>query len=169
MNVLLTGATGFVGRNILRVLTKRGYTVYCIVRRELDNHKNIFLIKLKNPDKCDYKFYSKLLTEFEINSIIHAAAITGEKFIHWIDYYYTNVLWTRNLALGFIKSNVTHKKFVFISTVGVYGTIPRRLPADETTGYNPDCKYHLSKVLAEKELLKFREVLKNNPQLNGGS
>lgn len=148
-NVLLTGATGFVGRNILEDIRSK-FNVFCLVRRKtkLDNQ-----ILLKNPEQCDPEIYKKLIYEYDVNHIIHVAAITGEKAVSWQKYYITNVLWTKNLALGFLKANIGQGSFIFVSTVGVYGTIPKKLPADEKTPYNPDGKYHLSKVLAEKELL----------------
>jgi|GEM_PF-2515908 hypothetical protein len=162
--VLVTGATGFVGQNVTKKLLEDGYFVCAIVRNP-EKLKNLFLeypdnlipIKIKNPEEKDYRFYSKLITDYNISSIIHIAAITGERNISWEEYYKTNVLWTKNLAYGFVDANINHNVFIFTSTVGVYGTIPKYLPADESHPYDPDGKYHKSKALAEKELLSLKE------------
>ena len=161
--ILVTGSTGFVGQNVTKKLLDEGYSVYAIVRNaeKLKNlfpeyNNNLIPIEIKNPEEKDSKFYSKLITDYNINSVIHIAAITGEKSISWNEYYKTNVLWAKNLAYGFVSANINHNTFIFTSTVGVYGTIPKYLPADENHPYNPDGKYHKSKVLAEKELLAIK-------------
>ena len=40
--------------------------------------------------------------------------------------------------------------FIYISSTGVYGTIPIHLPADEETQLRPDDDYHISKFEGEK-------------------
>jgi len=154
--ILLTGATGFVGRNLLGDLVESGYDVYVIIRRSPGFNIKANVITLKDPENRDWRFFSKLVSDNNIKSIIHVGAITGEKRMSWKQYYRTNVMWTKNLALGLINGTKTHR-FIFISTVGVYGTNPLKLPADEMTQLNPDGKYHQSKVLAEKELLRLKE------------
>ena len=47
------------------------------------------------------------------------------------------------------------KKFIFCSSVGVYGTIPKELPANIMTELNGDNEYHKSKILAEKKVQEF--------------
>ena len=42
-NVLLTGATGFVGRNLIKILINLGYNVRCIVMNKKHHWKLIFL------------------------------------------------------------------------------------------------------------------------------
>jgi nucleoside-diphosphate-sugar epimerase len=43
-------------------------------------------------------------------------------------------------------------RLVFCSSVGVFGTIPQRLPADEPTARNGDSYYHYTKIVAEERL-----------------
>jgi len=153
INVLITGASGFVGKNVLKYFLGRSkYSVCCILRRKVETYHDVEHIYLKNPELLSWKDYYKIIYDYDISTMIHIAAITGERRISWEEYYKTNVLWTKNLALSFAKSNVNHRNFIFFSSVGVYGTNPCNLPADEHTPLNPDGFYHISKVMAEKEL-----------------
>ena len=157
---MLTGSTGFVGMNVARKLAEK-HNVFCIVRDKKKFNRvlggDMIPIVVNHPEKQESGFYSKIIEENNIDSVIHIGAITGEKNYSWEQYLATNVSWTKNLAVGFLNASVDHKKFIFMSTVGVYGTIPKKLPADEKTVYNPDGKYHNSKVMSEKELIKLDE------------
>lgn len=161
--ILITGATGFVGQNVAKKLLEKRYYVYAIIKnvekfnKIFGGYDTITPIQINNPKSKGSNFYANVITEHDVDSIIHLAAITGEKNIPWNDYYKTNVYWTKNLVKGFLDANVSHNAFIFTSTVGVYGTIPKYLPADESHPHNPDGKYHKSKSLAEKELLSLKK------------
>lgn len=164
--VLVTGGTGFAGRNVIRCLLQDGQHVHAIVR---DQEKLIrtlgegpwgsgYLtpIEMENPEKAIVPDLTKLIEENGITTVIHIAGIVGETKASWNEYYETNVSWTKNLACAFLTAKVNHNKFIFTSSVGVYGTIPRQTPANEEMPCNPDGKYHKTKVLAEKELLELK-------------
>ena len=164
--ILITGGTGFAGRYAIRRMIEDGYCVYVLVRSKEKLRdilgKNLFeqnalrVIEIENPEKSTVSDLTHLIKKNNITTIVHIAAVVGEHKISWNKYYETNVLWTKNLALAFLQAKVQHNKFIFTSSVGVYGTIPKQVPADEETAYNPDGKYHKSKVLAEKELLELQ-------------
>jgi nucleoside-diphosphate-sugar epimerase len=163
--ILLTGGTGFAGRYAVKRLIEDGYSVYALVR-DKDRLQKVLgkdfqqgllnVIQLENSEKTPISKLKQLIEEHEITTIIHAAGIVGEHKIPWDQYFDVNVAWTKNLALAFLEANVNHDLFIFTSSVGVYGTIPKHVPADEDTPYNPDGKYHKSKVMAEKELLELQ-------------
>jgi nucleoside-diphosphate-sugar epimerase len=165
-NVLVTGGTGFVGRYAIKRLVEEGNCVYAIVRskeklvdiigKTLFEQNRLNAIELEHPEKVPVTDLKSIIEENEITIVVHIAGLSGEHKISWAKYFQINVLWTKNLALAFINANVAHNKFIFTSSVGVYGTIPGKLPADEETPYNPDGRYHKSKVLAEKELLELQ-------------
>jgi nucleoside-diphosphate-sugar epimerase len=164
---LVTGGTGFAGSHIVRRLAEKGCHVFALVRNKerltkvlgkgFLQEKNITPLLTKNPTELTSTDFRKIIEQNNITTVIHVAALVGEHWkIPWKKYFEVNVSWTKNLALAFLDADVSHNKFVFTSTVGVYGTIPRCVPADEETPYNPDGKYHKSKMLAEKELLKLK-------------
>ena len=161
--ILVTGGTGFAGRYAVKRLIEDGHDVCALVRskeklreilgKNLLEQNTLKVIEIENPEKSTVSDLTHLIEKNNITTIIHIAAIVGEHKVSWDKYFESNVLWTKNLALAFLAAKVHHNKFIFTSSVGVYGTIPKQVPADEETPYNPDGKYHKSKVLAEKELL----------------
>lgn len=164
MRTLVTGATGFTGKYIVKKLIDSDNYVLCIVRNKdkcLDSFSDEYIsrlsyLEIKEPENLMIDDYIKIIEKYDIDTIIHNAALAREYSIDKEEYFQTNVLWTKNLALSFLQSNVRHNKFIYISSVGVYGTIPTMVPAKETTPYNPDGKYHISKMMAEKELINIR-------------
>jgi nucleoside-diphosphate-sugar epimerase len=160
--ILVTGGSGFAGRHAIRRLIEDGYTVVALVRNKEklqkaigENFESSLLntVEIEKPEKETVGRLRQLIEENDITTIIHIASIVGEHKISWEKYFEVNVFWTRNLALAFLSANVYHDKFIFTSSVGVYGTIPKRVPADEDTSVNPDGSYHKSKTRAEDELL----------------
>lgn len=169
MKVLVTGGTGFAGKNVIKFLIDRNHQPLCIVRdtnkllNSFDNkyHAKILSEEIKKTEDLSSEHFREIIENNDINTIVHIAAIAREySSILWQKYYETNVRWTKELALGFINSKIEHNRFIYISSVGVYGTIPKICPANEKTPYNPDGKYHKSKMMAEKELIRLKEEKK---------
>jgi nucleoside-diphosphate-sugar epimerase len=155
-NIFLTGGTGFIGRHLVKELVGKGYNVTCLIRNPkkkkvfLNDDINFIVGNLQNVEKV-----KKDITGHDF--VYHLAAIRGEYNIPWEHYYKINVEATRKLFEMSIMSGIS--KFLYISSVGVYGTSPIIVPADAQTQYNPDSKYHKSKMLAEKILLQKSHLL----------
>lgn len=165
--ILVTGGTGFAGRYAIKKLVNQGHCVFALVRskeklanavgRPVMEQSCLKVVETENPVKLQLGDLRDLIEKNKITTIVHVAALAREySSTPWNDYFETNVVWTRSLALAFLHAKVNHNKFIFTSSVGVYGTIPSITPADEETPYNPDGKYHKSKMLAEQELLKLQ-------------
>jgi nucleoside-diphosphate-sugar epimerase len=161
-SILLTGGTGFAGRYAIKRLVNDGNTVYALVREKtkllatLNNFSTnplLKVIEVPSPEKLSLEELKAIIETNDITTVIHIAGIVGERGYSWDRYFEVNVTWTKNLALAFLAANGVRNKFIFTSSVGVYGTIPQQVPASEKTPYNADGKYHRSKVLAELELL----------------
>ncbi|UCG45586.1 MAG: NAD-dependent epimerase/dehydratase family protein, partial [Candidatus Bathyarchaeota archaeon] len=89
--------------------------------------------------------------------VFHLAAIRGEFSIPWKTYYRINVEATRRLTELSFQSGVS--TLVYVSSVGVHGTSPSRVPADEQSPYNPDSSYHRSKMMAEQVIQGYADSL----------
>ena len=71
-HILLTGASGFIGKQVLSVLEKRGHKVRVISRNnEFNETKNIQLVVTKNFFTETYDWYRKVCQEIDV--VIHLA------------------------------------------------------------------------------------------------
>jgi len=157
-NILITGGTGFIGSHITeKFLTDESYSIVAIVRRK-KNYKNVEELKNKGAILAEGNFYDinfveKIFKEFQIQHVIHIAALRGGGVSTKDDYYKVNVMGTETLLKASLKNGI--KRFIFCSSVGVFGTIPKELPASLNTELNGDNEYHNSKILAEEKVQKF--------------
>jgi len=154
--VFVTGATGFIGSHLVEELARRGHVVTCLVRnpKKMAGFSHLGL----KPVIGDLEKTDKLKEHIKGQDVVfHLAAIRGELKIPWETYYKVNVEAVQRLVE--ISADVGVSKFLYISSVGVLGTSPLRVPADEETPYNPDSRYHKSKMLAEQAVLKLSKSL----------
>jgi len=147
--LLLTGATGFIGRHIVQQLSSKKYDITLFVRpltnkKRLENlpeKAEIIPLDLRNINKL-----KKILKENAFDAIIHAGAIRNRPQTSADDYLKANVQSTEQLALHAIDNQ---SKFIFFSSVGVFGSVPESLPPKEETPRLGDNLYHQSKIQAE--------------------
>ena len=149
-SVFLTGASGFIGSYFTRILLGNNYKVYTISRQNLkiysDNHINLI-----------GHFYDKdVLAKLPsgIDCIIHCAAIRGETISDHQEYQKVNIDGTKALLEYAKKRGIPY--FLYISTVGVLGSIPKPQPASIQNQPNPDGKYHQSKWQAEELVRQYQ-------------
>jgi amino acid adenylation domain-containing protein/thioester reductase-like protein len=159
-NILLTGATGFLGSYLLNELLETTEAdIYCLVRGEnkksatrrlFDNLDFYFQGKYTHPVSNrifvihgDIALERFGLTEAEyhdltgkIDNIIHAAAL-AKNFGHYSDFERDNVLGTKNI-INF--SLVSGKKLDYISSLGVVGR-PKRKEGLEILRYTENDFY----------------------------
>ena len=145
MNVLVTGATGFIGSHLVEALVNKGYQVYGLFR---DNKKSDFLRRLgAKPIYGDLLNKETLKNALKnIDVVYHLAAALHANTKSKKTFFDVNVLGTKNLIEACLESKV--KKFVHCSSVGVHG-ITKKL-ANENSPCKPTTDYDKSKYLAEK-------------------
>lgn len=129
--LLITGATGFIGAHVTeKLLSDKSYPLIAIVRKDR-NYKNVNDLRNKGVLLVEGYFYDKNLLEkifetFPIQNVIHLAALRGGGAGTKRDYYEVNVHGTEALLEASFKNRV--KRFIFCSSVGVFGTIPKKPP-----------------------------------------
>ncbi|MDR7372346.1 NAD-dependent epimerase/dehydratase family protein [Flavobacterium aquidurense] len=144
--VLLTGANGFLGREIIKTLEDK--LEFTTLSRNSGDYQ--VCLDKETPNFKD-----------NFNLVIHAAGKAhsiAKTENQKQEFFEINVIGTQNLLLGLERSNVPDF-FVFISSVSVYG---------EDFGYNIDEEhilgakdpYGLSKIEAEKIIMRW--CAKNN-------
>jgi UDP-glucose 4-epimerase len=137
MNVLVTGSSGFVGKNLVAELKNKNYSVS---EFDMSNGKNIL----------DKEHVSKALRG--IDTVIHLAAIVENDNPN---IWKVNVEGTKILIDEAVKQRI--KKFVFLSSTGVYGFT--RSEVSEKTPVSPENIYEKSKVEAEHVVLNRQEEI----------
>ncbi len=157
MKCLVTGATGFIGSNLVKVLIKNGFSVRALIRNNsnLQNIKNLD-IELHYGDLLDYESLTKAIKDCSF--LFHAAAHYSFWDVSKKLIYEANVRGTRNILKAAVKAGV--KKTVYTSTVGCIGIPGNGASGNEKTPVNPSTlsnSYKHSKYLAEREALKFFE------------
>lgn len=141
--VLLTGATGFLGKYIQSRLTMLGFKVITLGRTSCEINCDLATETPKLPSNIDF--------------VVHAAGKAhsvpktqkeGEAF------YEVNYKGTINLLDALKASNSPLKSVIFISSVAVYGQFEGSL-IDEEFPLNARDPYGKSKILAEQCIESF--------------
>jgi len=154
--VLVTGATGFVGKKLCSELSDDGYEVYAAVRkRSCGVLGKIHQVEV--PDLTEFDWSDTLK---DINVVIHAAARVHQMNDNAVDslneFRCVNTVGTMALARQAIESGV--KRFIFLSSIKVNGEVTKIgqpfIPSDNSIPIDP---YGLSKYEAEQGLLKLAQ------------
>ena len=153
MTTLVTGATGFIGANLVRCLVERGQAVRVLVRGHSDMRNLATLpVDVVYGDLRDVASLRQALQECQ--TLYHAAAY----YSLWTpvpqDMYAINVEGTTNLLRLALEFGV--EKVVYTSSVATVGLPADGSPGDETMWVQPEHAvghYKRSKVLAEKQAL----------------
>ncbi|HVO66020.1 MAG TPA: NAD(P)-dependent oxidoreductase [Syntrophales bacterium] len=143
MNILVTGATGFIGRHLVSALSK-SYSVRCLVRKSSD----ITTLKDLNVDVT----YGDLLVRDSLGPALDGIDLVyhlaGEVYSRKkSDYYKGNVLATQNL-LDACKEKGT-KRIIFLSSIGVYKPAAKGTLLTEESECEPLTIYGKTKLDAE--------------------
>lgn len=152
--VLLTGATGFIGSHAARALAGDGSvrTVVAMVRSGAGEESTRALrrpgITLVEGSFTDRAVVRDIFHRHAPAQLVHLAALRGSGRGHPADYQRVNVEGTETLLAEAMDHGV--ETFVFCSSVGVHGTIPRELPATTATEFDGDSLYHRSKIQGEE-------------------
>ncbi len=157
MKCLVTGASGFIGSNLVKALIEKGFQVRALIRRSSNsfNLKNLN-IEIRYGDLLDYKLLENALKgcAFLFHTAAHYSFWDASKDL----IYRINVDGTKNILKAAVKTGI--KKVVYTSTVGCIGIPKNKTPGNENTPIDLSTlsnSYKHSKYLAEKEAIKFFE------------
>ena len=154
MKTLITGANGFIGSAVLRLLINKGHDVRALVRPDSDRRNfNGIDVEITEGDLRNTESLKRAVTG--CSNVFHIAA----DYRLWIPdpdtMYKTNVDGTRNLVIAATDAGVD--KIVYTSSVATLGFNKNGTPSDETTPVsleNMFGHYKRSKFLAEQEVSK---------------
>lgn len=163
MKVLITGATGFIGREIVSELVGKVSQIYQVGNR----HSNLQTENARffKVDITDSRNFYDLRNLGEVDVVIHSAGLAhqfGE--ISKTEFEKTNVEGTKNILELAVSLKAAH--FILISSTAVYGTKKKSGSdieiIDETAGCSPQTGYAESKLEAENAAITVCERNKMN-------
>lgn len=151
----VTGASGFIGRHLLRALLGQGRQVVALCRRPSSlsglEHPRLRILasELENVDA-----YAKHLDES--TAVFHLAALRHRKGATLEEYDRTNVQATLELARASAERRVA--RFVYVSSAGIYGPYDGRPVSEDGLRRSPTTSaYLLSRLGALDEMRRLAE------------
>ncbi len=158
MRVLLTGGTGFVGKEIGKALARKGYEVVVVTR----NPKKYFGLL---PYPCELVAWADLAVELKKKSIDHVIHLAGESVAgqRWSsevkkEIFESRVQTTKKLITSLAEANQKPKTFVSASAIGIYGDRGEEVLHEKSepgVGYLADvCKAWEAEIRKVKEVQK---------------
>jgi len=150
IQAFVTGGTGFIGANLVRLLLQEGYQVRSLVRHtsRLDNLQNLD-VEIVKGDLNDPNLYQQMQGS---QVLFHVAAHYSLWQADQEALYRHNVLGTRNVLLSARKAGI--ERTVYTSSVAAIGVGKAGKVVDETHQSPPEQlvgHYKKSKYLAEQE------------------
>ena len=146
LTVGVTGGTGFLGKQLIKNLIKEDVNVISLQR----SHKQIATTSTRYFDLSDLSTLNEDLLK-GIDVIIHAAALVHDASAEEEKHKSLNSDATSKLFS--LSKSVGVKKFIFVSTVGVYGVSSSSSILSIDTEINPLTPYAKAKRSSELELL----------------
>lgn len=152
--ILITGATGFIGGFIVDEALNRNMEVWVAVRKSssrqwlTDERINFIELNLSSQEQLE-----KQLEGMSFDYVVHAAGVT--KSLNTEDFYRINTEGTKNLVRALMALEMPIKKFVFVSSLSVYGPVREEQPYTEILESDtpqPNTAYGKSKLAAEQFL-----------------
>ena len=154
MKILITGASGFIGSFIVEEALKKGFDTWAAVRKssskEYLKDERINFIELNLSSKAQL---IEQLRGHDFDYVVHAAGVT--KCLNKQDFHRINTEGTKNIIDAILELQMPLKRFVFVSSLSVFGAIKEQQPYDEireTDIPQPNTEYGRSKLAAEKYL-----------------
>lgn len=140
--ILVTGASGFLGRRIARFLQRTSDAYLLTTSRQQESFPNHLVRELSEAQSE--------LTD-KVDTVIHFAGLNADSKATELEFYQSNVENTIVLAKAAIASGV--KRFIYISTVDVYGSQSKSNEIlTEQSALQPQTAYAKSKLSAENVL-----------------
>lgn len=159
MNILLTGATGFVGRSLVKLFSeKTSFNVVAISR--VAQYELLPKVRYVNiPNIETHNDWGHITAGCDV--IVHLAGrahvLQDSSTDPLAEFRAVNVHATLTLARQAMLAGV--KRFIFISSIGVNGSHTTGEPFDEKAVVAPHANYALSKLEAEQGL---RELVQDS-------
>ncbi len=154
MKVLVTGANGLLGANLVRELNRQGYAVRALLRKGCDK---------STLQATDYELFEGNITCFReldkavegCDYVIHCAANTAQSTNGLDEFREVNILVTEKLCELCIEKGI--RRFIFVSSANCFTNGTLENPGTEDSDFMPWLQksgYAYSKSLAQKIVIR---------------
>lgn len=153
--ILITGASGFVGKYLVReLLEDNNYQIFgTYLSEESKNTSSVNdLITFVKLDLTDKEEVLKIIEEIKPDGIFHLAAMANvaDSFKNPWRTFENNIRSEINLLESLKETKLLSTKTILISSSEVYGFVESKfLPINESTPFNPVSPYAVSKVTCD--------------------
>lgn len=165
MKAFVTGSTGLLGSNLVRLLVEQGYEIKAMARSLKKGQRILgdLDIEIVQGDMQNVDGFTPALAGIDV--LFHVAAYFREYYqpgAHDNRLHEINVAGTIQLLKAAYEQGV--RNIVYVSSGGVLGNYSDKQPVDENVLYNETTSnlYFQSKIAAEKAIF---ELLPENPDL----
>ena len=161
MKVLVTGGTGFIGHNVVRILEQQGHecvvidtcTDYGFIPKEeltylIDRRLKRIDAQVRKIDIREGTFVDTIFKTYKPDVVIHMASFPRQKVVEQNPLLASDVM--SNGLVNLLEKSKQHKvkKFVYISSSMVYGDFTADVLEAHTC--RPQGQYGIMKLLGEK-------------------
>ncbi|MBM4388913.1 MAG: NAD-dependent epimerase/dehydratase family protein [Deltaproteobacteria bacterium] len=156
MKILLTGATGFVGRHLALFLREKG----CEVRALARDPKKAEPLKSAGCEihTGDIRKPETLIDAVKgVDAICHLAALIRAR--SYREFMETNSIGAKNLVDAALSHGTHIRRFIYVSSISAQGASPSGAPRDEKLPPAPLYDYGKSKLAGEKWIIDAKEKL----------
>jgi len=149
MKALVTGGTGFLGRHLVERLALEGNEVWVLERsgQSVAGLRGLGVHFVPG----DVRRWPSLAKAVEGKDVIFHCAGKVSSSGRWVDFLEVNVLGTERLIQAAMAERV--RRFVHVSSIGIYGARPGGTVISEDDGYDPNAArggYTRSKIMADQ-------------------
>lgn len=149
MAILICGGAGYIGSNINKLLSQKGYETIVFDNLVYGHRELVKWGRFIEGDLSDVQAIDRVFEENQIDAVFHFAAYAyvGESVHEPAKYYHNNVTCTLHLLEAMRKHGCN--KIIFSSTCATYG-VPERVPITEDMPQNPINPYGATKLMVER-------------------
>jgi nucleoside-diphosphate-sugar epimerase len=154
LTILITGASGFLGRRLAEMLGERGESLRLLLR---DSSKlDASGLERCEVVRCSFADREALTRAMRDVRLVYNCAGLSSDWGRWADFRAANIDGVENLLSGALQAGSV-RRFVHVSTTDIYG-YPEH-PGDERHGFHDvGLPYNRSKGLGDRLALEFQKT-----------